>query len=364
MMTCLEKNELLNYLRGELKKDRAREVKAHLDLCKGCSKKLDQLAALMKLDYVLESEKRRPYEGECIPKFLLLQYVVELVDERDKKAQITRHIFHCKECKRVYYSYLQVYEEVKACFEMLKDKLATQLKWGQERIRDLFRVPVEIFLSPKLKPISVTEEVRLPILSYRGITRGVRKGITRELELIFPLNSAIVIDKEGLLFKWRCTVEGVKVYKLEIYDDSEGPIWEEIVGSKLPEISFKCPDKIVNRLDRNKWYGWQVMPIIEKLPLSGFAAGATFKLIGKKEMQIANSSQENEFLTGIIYEKMELYHDALDIYDKIDSNNKNGIILGRKIEIYKKMGRSMGRSVDEIIKLEKRYKEIMQLENS
>ncbi len=243
LVACLEKNELLAFIRKEVKKERAQEIKTHLDLCQECSEKLDQIATLMKFDYLFEYEKRKPYEGKCIPKFLLLQYVVKLADKKERK-EITRHIFHCRECKRVYYSYLQVYEEVKECFEVLKDRLEAELKWSQERIRGIFRVPVEILFFPQLEP-ALSRTRAFAIEEIRGSTKEIE--IIEEIEeLEEGRDSTKEIIKETAKegFALGACYEKLGFYQeaLNIYEEIDPTNENEIVLARKIDIYRKMKD--------------------------------------------------------------------------------------------------------------------------
>lgn len=259
-MNCLEKTDLVKYLKGELAQEQCQGIKEHIADCKECAKEVSALTALMKLDYILDYEKKKGYAGECIPKFYLLQYVVGLVDDK----AITRHVFHCMDCKRNYFSYLQRYESVQACLEELRNRLVTEFARQKARIPSIEEI-LEVFFLPFRQPVLAPVVRRINM--YRGGTDfTVEEAVTDEL-------TEEVIDKD---------------------------IAEEIVREMAKE---------------------------------GFTRAAC-------------------------YEQLGLYQEALNIYEELDPNNEDGIVLTRKIVLYKKLPKPKV----EIIKLEERYKEIMGLQ--
>jgi len=255
-MNCLEKTDLVKYLKGELSQEQYQKIKKHIDDCEECAENLSALTGLMKLDHILDYEKKRGYAGECIPKFRLWQYVVGLVDDRE----ITKHVFHCMNCKRNYFSYLERYESMQAVLEELKNRLVTEFAISIKEILKGFFLPLR---SPALAP-------------------AVRSVVMRgETSPVFAVEEAIT--------------------------ESLGKITDKDLAEE----------------------------IIKEVAKEGFTRAAC-------------------------YEQLGLYQEALNGYEEFDPNNEDGIMLGRKIVLCRKLGKP----APEIMKLEERYKEIMGYKNN
>lgn len=107
---CVEKQEIISFLKKELLPLENEKVKTHLEMYDKCRNKANFFLNLIKTSEIIKFEKSLPYKGKCISEEELERYVREEIKSKKKNGKICRHLLHCKECERKYYQYLKEYE--------------------------------------------------------------------------------------------------------------------------------------------------------------------------------------------------------------------------------------------------------------
>jgi len=185
----------------------------------------------------------------------------------------------------------------------------------------------------------------LSILSYKDkddgeivMLAGLRSGVNEKIELVSPRNTKLKTRQPS--FRWRTTGQYEK-FKISVFNEN-GRLWTK----ETPDQFLNYPEDEAT-LEYNRSYFWYVEG--ENLLDSDKTDNFSFsiidedksKFLSEREKQLTSQFEGSNFyfLIGNIYEKENLYEDALTVFRKISESHPTAPLPHRILgKIYQRIG--------------------------